>query len=144
MVTLRDGVRHLHAAELEAVGVGLVVGRQVVIVEDTDTEDSGVHTGTQEEDGDEARHLVDRGDTVTLRMADVGVPGSKSVPASHLDVQVVVVSLCQLDEDGEQGQDGPGAEEGAFRPDHGYAEQAQDHGQQPVEPALQETLPVPL
>lgn len=63
---------------------------------------------------------------------------------SHLDVQVVVVSLSQLDEHSEQGQDGPGAEEGALGPDHGHAEQSQDHRQQPVEPALQETLPVPL
>lgn len=63
---------------------------------------------------------------------------------SHLNVQVVVVSFSQLDEDCEQRQDGPGAEEGALGPDHGHAEQRQDDGQHPVEPALQETLPVPL
>lgn len=63
---------------------------------------------------------------------------------SHLDVQVVVVSLSQLDEHGEQREDGSGAEEGALRPDHSHAEQSQDHRQQPVKPALQETLPVPL
>lgn len=63
---------------------------------------------------------------------------------SHLYVQVVVVSLRQLDEHGEQREDGSGAEESALRPDHCHAEQSQDHRQQPVEPALQETLPVPL
>lgn len=63
---------------------------------------------------------------------------------SHLDVQVVVVSLSQLDEHGKQREDGPGAEESALRPDHGHAEQSQGHRQQPVKPVLQETLPVPL
>lgn len=62
----------------------------------------------------------------------------------HLDVQVVVVSLGQLDEHSEQREDGTRAEEGALRPDHGHAERHQDHGQQPVEPAPQETLPEPL
>lgn len=51
----------LHAAELQAVGVRLVVRGQVVVVEDTDTEHGGVNAGAQEEDGDEARHLVERG-----------------------------------------------------------------------------------
>lgn len=52
--------RDLHAAELQAVGVGLVVGGQVVVVEDPNAEHGGVNAGTQEEDGDEARHLVER------------------------------------------------------------------------------------
>lgn len=52
---------HLHAAELEAVGVRLVMGGQVVVVEDPDTEHGGVDAGTEEEDGDEARHLVEKG-----------------------------------------------------------------------------------
>lgn len=66
------------------------------------------------------------------------------VCASHLNIQVVVVLLSQLDKHREQREDGPGAEEGALGPDHGHAEQGQHHRQQAVEPALQETLPVPL
>lgn len=42
----------------------------------------------------------------------------------HLYVNVVVVSLCELDEDSEERQNGLCAEEGAFRPDHGCREQA--------------------
>lgn len=41
----------------------------------------------------------------------------------HLYVNVVVVSLCELDEDSEERQNGLCAEEGAFRPDHGCREQ---------------------
>jgi len=52
--------RHSHAAELQAVGVSLVVRGEVVVVEDTDAEHRGIHTRAEEEDGDEARHLVDR------------------------------------------------------------------------------------
>lgn len=33
---------------------------QVVVVEDPNAEHSGVHAGAQEENGDEARHLVER------------------------------------------------------------------------------------
>lgn len=54
------GSVHLHAAELEAVSVSLVMGGQVVVVENPNAEHSGVNTGAQEEDCDEARHLVDR------------------------------------------------------------------------------------
>lgn len=64
--------------------------------------------------------------------------------ASHLDVQVVVVSLSELDEDSEEWEDGPGAEEGALRPHHTHREQRQQHSQQPVEPLSQQALPVPL
>lgn len=38
-----------------------MMGGQVVVVENPDAEHSGVNAGTQEEDGDEARHLVERG-----------------------------------------------------------------------------------
>lgn len=51
---------HVHAAELEAVGIRLVMGGQVVVVENPNAEHSGVHTCAQEEDCDEARHLVER------------------------------------------------------------------------------------
>lgn len=58
-------INHSHAAELQAVGVGLMVRGQVVVVKDPDPKHSGVNTGAKEKDGDEARHLVDRPD-VTL------------------------------------------------------------------------------
>lgn len=50
----------VHAAELQAVGVRLVVRGQVIVVKDSDPEHSGVHAVTQEEDGDKTRHLVDK------------------------------------------------------------------------------------
>lgn len=49
-----------HAAELQAVGVRLVMGGQVIVVENPNAEHGGVNTGTQEEDRDEACHLLDR------------------------------------------------------------------------------------
>lgn len=36
------------------------MGGQVVVVENANAEHSGVNAGTQEEDCDEARHLVER------------------------------------------------------------------------------------
>lgn len=50
----------LHATELEAVSIRLVVGGKVVVVENPDAEHSRVNAGTQEEDGEEARHLVEK------------------------------------------------------------------------------------
>lgn len=50
----------LHAAKLEAVSVGLVMRSQVVVVKHPNAEHCGVDAGAQEEDGDEARHLVGR------------------------------------------------------------------------------------
>lgn len=50
----------LHATKLEAVSVGLVMGSQVVVVKHPNAEHCGVDAGAQEEDGDEARHLVGR------------------------------------------------------------------------------------
>lgn len=50
----------LHATELEAVSIGLVMGGKVVVVENADAENSRVNARTEEEDGDEARHLVER------------------------------------------------------------------------------------
>ena len=52
---------HSHAAELEAVGVRLVVGGEVVVVEHADAEHGGVDACAEEEDGEEARHLVENG-----------------------------------------------------------------------------------
>ena len=51
---------HSHATELQAVGVRLMVRGEVVVVEHSDAEHGGVDARTQEEDGEEARHLVDR------------------------------------------------------------------------------------
>lgn len=80
---------HLHAAELEAVGVGLVVGGQVVVVKDPDPEHGGVNAGTQEEDGDEARHLVETRDITHLSEQ----PGRNTPPrCRHCNVTTVTVS----------------------------------------------------
>lgn len=62
----------------------------------------------------------------------------------HLYVNIVVVSLSELDEDGEERQNGLCAEEGAFRPDHGCRERTQNHSQHAITPPAQNTLPVPL
>lgn len=51
---------NLHATELEAVGISLVMGGKVVVVENPDAEHSRVHASTQEKDGDETRHLVEK------------------------------------------------------------------------------------
>lgn len=48
---------NIHATELKAVGISLVMRGQVIVVEDTDAKHSGVHTSAKEEDCDEARHL---------------------------------------------------------------------------------------
>lgn len=58
----------VHAAELQAVGVCLVVRGQVIIVKDSDPEHSGVHTVTQEEYGDKTRHLEDTHKTTMYRL----------------------------------------------------------------------------
>lgn len=49
----------IHAAELQAVGVCLVMRRQVVVVEYTDLEHGRVNANAQEDDGDETHRLVD-------------------------------------------------------------------------------------
>lgn len=51
---------HIHSAELEAVSISLVMGSKVVVVENTDAENGRINARTQEEDCDEARHLVDK------------------------------------------------------------------------------------
>lgn len=63
---------------------------------------------------------------------------------AYLNADVVVLLLGHLDEDGEEGEDGLGAEEGALRPDHGQGQDPQDQGHQPAEASSQHTLPVPL
>lgn len=50
---------HLHATELEAVSISLVMRGKVVVVENPDAENSRVNACTQEEDGNETRHLVE-------------------------------------------------------------------------------------
>lgn len=50
----------LHAAELEAVSISLVMGGKVVVVENPDAENGRVNARTQEEDCDKARHLVEK------------------------------------------------------------------------------------
>lgn len=69
---------HLHAAELEAVSISLVMGGQVVVVENPDAEHSGVNASTQEEDCDEARHLVERSVITNQFDKPVGIPNWNS------------------------------------------------------------------
>lgn len=54
---------NVHAAELQAVSVSLVMRHQVVVVEKSDPEHCGVDADTQEEDADKAHHLVERNKT---------------------------------------------------------------------------------
>lgn len=63
-----------HAAELQAVGVSLVMWCEIIIIKYSDAEHGGVNAVTQVKDGDETRHLY---------------------------VDVVVFPLSDLDEDGE-------------------------------------------
>lgn len=48
-----------------------MVGGQVVVVEDSDAKHGGVNTGAQEEDCDEARHLVEREQKVIRGLNEV-------------------------------------------------------------------------
>lgn len=57
---------NIHAAELQAVGISLVMWHQVVVVENSYPEHRGVDTHTQEEDADKAHHLVERNKTGVL------------------------------------------------------------------------------
>ena len=59
-ITYTDFMRYIHATKLQTVGVGLVMWHQVIVVEKSDPEHGGVDAHTQEEDSDEARHLVGR------------------------------------------------------------------------------------
>ncbi len=63
---------------------------------------------------------------------------------SHLYVNVIVFSLCELDEDGKKRQNRLCAEEGALRPDQGCRKHAQNHSQHAITPPAENTLPVPL
>lgn len=53
-------MRNIHAAELQAVSISLVMWHQVIVVENSYPEHCGVDTHTQEEDTDKAHHLVER------------------------------------------------------------------------------------
>lgn len=63
---------------------------------------------------------------------------------AYLNVQVVVISFCELDKHSEEREDRTSAEEGALRPDHSHGKEGQDHGQHTIKPLLQETFPIPL
>lgn len=54
------GAVDVHAAKLQAVGIGLMMRGQVVVVEDSDAEHGGVDAVAQVKYGEEARHLVDK------------------------------------------------------------------------------------
>lgn len=62
-----DFMRNIHAAELQAVSISLVVRHQVIVVEKSDPEHCGVDTDAQEEDADKAHHLVERNRTSRKR-----------------------------------------------------------------------------
>lgn len=53
-------MRNIHAAELQAVSISLVMWHQVIVVENSYPEHCGVDADTQEEDADKAHHLVVR------------------------------------------------------------------------------------
>lgn len=54
---------YIHAAELQAVGIGLVMWHQVVVVENAHPKHCGVDADAQEENTAEAHHLVETGKT---------------------------------------------------------------------------------
>lgn len=60
-------MRNIHAAELQAVSVSLVMWHQVVVVENSYPEHCGVDADTQEEDADKARYLVEGNKTSRKR-----------------------------------------------------------------------------
>ena len=62
-------MRNIHAAELQAVGIRLVMWHQVIVVEHSYPEHCGVDADTQEEDTDEAHHLVERNNTTLVSSA---------------------------------------------------------------------------
>lgn len=64
---LQSGEDSLHAAELQAVGVSLVIGDQVVVVENPYPEHCGVDTDAKEENAAEAHHLVETGEKADKR-----------------------------------------------------------------------------
>lgn len=51
---------NIHATELQAVGISLVMWHQVVVVKNSYPEYCGVDAHAQEEDNDKAHHLVKR------------------------------------------------------------------------------------
>lgn len=59
-------MQNIHAAELQAVGISLVMWGQVVVVEDSDAKHSGVDAGAEEKDCNEARHLQAKNDNISL------------------------------------------------------------------------------
>lgn len=76
----------LHAAELEAVSVSLVVRGQVVVVEHTNAEHSRVHAGAQEEDCDKARHLGDRRNSIHVLNMPTATPTQQYISIHDLKV----------------------------------------------------------
>lgn len=58
---------NIHAAELQAVSISLVMWHQVVVVKNAYPEHCGVDADTQEQDADKARHLVERNKTSRKR-----------------------------------------------------------------------------
>lgn len=52
-------MRSLHGADLQTIGVRLVTGHQVVVVENPDLKHRGVDAHAKEENAAEAHHLVE-------------------------------------------------------------------------------------
>lgn len=63
---------------------------------------------------------------------------------TDLNVQIVVISLSQLDEHSKQRKNGPSTEERALWPNHSNRKECQNHGHHTVEPLLQQAFPEPL
>lgn len=149
-------MRNIHAAELQAVSISLVMWHKVIVVEKSYPEHCRVDTDTQEEDTDKAHHLVERNKTDRgARLATVYCSCLKKfrfalhfcVPhwtRAHLNTNVVVLFFCQVNKDGEEGKDGVRAEESALGPDYCCREETEDNCQQSVETLPEHTLPVPL
>lgn len=62
-INISCSTSYIHATELQAVSVGLVMWHQIVVVENSYPENCGVDADTQEEDTDKAHYLVERNRT---------------------------------------------------------------------------------
>lgn len=134
-----------HAAELQAVGIGLVMWHQVVVVENSYPEYCGVDAHAQEENSDKAYHLVKR-KKIKIKNHNYYMDfwPCYFTKRTYLDANVAVLFFSGLNKHSKQWEDRVGAEEGAFWPHYRHWQETQHHCQKPVEALPEHTLPVPF
>lgn len=89
--------KHLHPTKLEAVGIGLVMGGQVVIIENSNSKHSGVNADAKEKDCEKTCHLVERKQRqkIILLVYRNNIPVSKFKKESH-SYKVVVICILYV------------------------------------------------